>query len=396
MEQVMFTKFKEKTKVSRTIRKVVIQQKKNRHEKIQVYFLCQYIQGWNKIENVYREMEKSELIDVHMLAIPDDISKFPENPEFEFWKKQDPKAINAVQNGKWYDLHAANPDYVFIQRPYNNYLPIEYHTTTIYQYAKLCYIPYGYLLANIRSVVSPPEFAELVYMFFSENIYEKKYLDECHPNMKLFHIKKNLSLGYPALDIKSDDEKGISAFERIKNKESLYKIIWTPRWTTDEKLLGTNFFKYKDEFVKFIQERKEFGGVFRPHPLAFQNFIQTGKMKEQEVESYLKNFTERLVYDKTSLYYKTFEESDCLITDFSSIIVEYLATEKPIIFCHEDDSMLNETMLEISKGCYRANTWEEIVKYLEMLNNNIDPLRETRKELAEKLIGRGKRRVVKR
>lgn len=387
----MLEKIKEKTRVGRTIRRVVKTQRKMRHTKIRIFFLCQYIQGWNKIEGVYREMEKDERFEVFLLAIPYDINEFPENKEYAFWKNQGSNVINAVVDGKWFDLKSQNPDYVFVQRPYDAYVPLEYRVTTLFQYTRLCYIPYAYLLCNIRHVSSPPQFSECIYMYFAENEDEKKYLDRCHPYLKMFQIKRNYALGYPSLDSTKKIRKEESAFEKMSNKQSLYKFVWTPRWTEDKALGATYFFSYKDDIVEFVQKNKDFSMVFRPHPMAFENFVQTGKMKQADVDKYLEKYDDdRLSYDNKSHYYETFLASDCLVTDFSSIILEYMLLEKPIILCHEDDNFFNDIMREISKVCYRAGNWEAIERYLLQLKKGIDPLKAERRKMAHKLVLKGK------
>ena len=119
--------------------------------------------------------------------------------------------------------------------------------------------------------------------------------------------------------------------------------------------------------------------VFRPHPLAFDNFISKGLMTKKEVANYLKNYqNSNMIYDKSSNYYDTFRDSDVLITDFSSIIIEYLMYDKPIIFCHRDMNILNDYMKEITKICYCVNNWKEVEQVLEKLKKGKDPLKDTR------------------
>ena len=60
--------------------------KKLSKRKIKVYYICQYIQGYGKICDVIEAMKKDEKIDIKVLALPDDIQKYPNNPEFSFWK----------------------------------------------------------------------------------------------------------------------------------------------------------------------------------------------------------------------------------------------------------------------------------------------------------------------
>ena len=204
------------------------------------------------------------------------------------------------------------------------------------------------------------------------------------------------NLGYPSLDIIKNNTKNNSAFNEIKNRN--LHIIWTPRWTTDESACGTTFFEYKDKIIKYGKKQRDLI-VFRPHPLAFDIFIEKGLMTKKEVTDYLKNYqNSNMIYDKSSDYYDTFRDSDVLITDFSSIIIEYLMYNKPIIFCHRNMDMMNDYMKIMSNVLYHAKNWKEIEKILKMLKSGKDPLKKERIEFIEKNFsmydGKVKNRIV--
>lgn len=350
---------------------------KKRRKKIKVYYICQYIQGCSKISDVINSMINDDEIDIHILAFPMEIDKFPKNEEFSFWKdKFGDYSINAVSNNKWFDLKKENPDYVFVQRPYDIYLPEEYSCKELAKYTKLCYIPYGFSLVKLQKIALQKEFLENLYMFFADSHHEYEYakdvVESFNDNKKRFCF----DLGYPILDTIKENQQNYSAFKQIKKRN--LNIIWTPRWTTDEEYCGTTFFENKDKIVEYGKRNNDLI-VFRPHPLAFDNFISKGLMTKKEVANYLKNYqNSNMIYDKSSNYYDTFRDSDVLITDFSSIIIEYLMYDKPIIFCHRDMNILNDYMKEITKICYCVNNWKEVEQVLEKLKKGKDPLKDTR------------------
>lgn len=108
-------------------------------------------------------------------------------------------------------------------------------------------------------------------------------------------------------------------------------------------------------------------------------------MTKKEVKEYLNNYKKsNMIYDRSSDYYDTFKDSDVLITDFSSIIVEYLMYNKPIIFCHRDMNILSDFMKEISKVCYCVNNWEEAEDVLKKLKNGDDALKSARTDFIDK------------
>ena len=89
---------------------------------------------------------------------------------------------------------------------------------------------------------------------------------------------------------------------------------------------------------------------------------------------------------ETTLNYDFFWTSDILITDISSVIYEYFITGKPIIYCFSniDIDFVYESK-RILEVCYNVYTKNDLLNYIEMLKNGIDPLKNKRIELIEEL-----------
>lgn len=139
---------------------------RRKKQKINIYYICQYVQGYNKISDVINAMIDDDDVDIHVLAFPTEINKFPKNEEFLFWKEKfGDCVINAIVDNNWYDLKKNKPDYVFVQRPYDDYLPDEYACKELSKYTKVCYIPYAFSLANLHNI-------SLQRSFFGRHLYD--------------------------------------------------------------------------------------------------------------------------------------------------------------------------------------------------------------------------------
>lgn len=272
------------------------------------------------------------------------------------------------------------PDYVFYQRPYDQYLPPEYRSNIVSGYAKVCHVVYGYLLSvtNEHSVLNK-RFFRNVYMYFAEN---KIYHDF---NMKRFRIshkkgvRKTLNIGYPALEtfMKSREDKVASDFN----------VLWTPRWTEDKECGGSNFINFKDKVLELPRECSNISLTFRPHPMTFEHFVSVGRITRQEVKEYLAQYdNNKMIYDNGGSYERTFWNSDVLLTDISSIIVEYFLTGKPIIYC-DTGAVPNKIYEEMMKTFYVVKTWEEAKAIVLKLEKGIDPLKNERKNKISELMG---------
>ena len=170
---------------------------------------------------------------------------------------------------------------------------------------------------------------------------------------------------------------------RPKTNKQL-NIIWTPRWETTS---GTcHFFDYKDLLIDYVKQNDNTSFLFRPHPLALKNYVNSQEISQENLDNYLKNFenNSRIKIDRELDYLQQFYNSDVLITDMTSLIAEYFITEKPIIYCNKNN-VFNDFGLEVSKVLYWVNNWQELQNAIKMIKTGQDPLLETRKQIIKDL-----------
>ena len=87
-----------------------------------------------------------------------------------------------------------------------------------------------------------------------------------------------------------------------------------------------------------------------------------------------------MTIDKNADYLPLFYSSDCLVTDLSSVVPEYLLTGKPIIYC-KNKKTVNNIEGKITEGFYTVHDWNELHSTINQLINGIDPLKKTREKL---------------
>lgn len=360
---------------------------KRKGKRIRVVFICQMPQLWNKLEGVYQAMLQDPHFQCIILAVPDEsIAKENQEASLQSFEQLEGKTIRAkTGSGSWVSLEDLRPDYVFYQRPYDHYLPECYRSGTVASYTRICYVPYAYACTvPVEASCYQQDFFRNVYLFFAEDDYARKLVYQREKELYQQGRKKALYLGYPALD-KIVDAKGRESVFWKEGISQIFKLLWCPRWTTDKGLGSSHFFEYKDVLPELIREHEGYSMVFRPHPMMFDNFVKTGEMTRQEVEEYLRQYQEPLYYDKGAGYYATLWASDILVADLTTVIIEYLVTRKPIIYCATDIEY-NAFMTEILAGCYCVDTWEELKQTIVMLRTGNDPLKEERNAAADRLL----------
>ena len=353
--------------------------KNNPNTPIQVAFVVQMPEIWDKEEPVYSAMSGDPRFSVSVLVVPpyNQISKTIETDyKNNYFLKAYPEAVRAYENGSWQALDK-NYDYVFYQRPYDLYLPLPLQSRTVVKQAKCCYIPYGYTGADVFNEGSTNKaFFRNLYFGFAESAYMAKVFNNRYQDNKERELHKIAFLGFPAL---------IPYFDFEPTSE-YRKILWTPRWSYTPKIGGSHFLEYKDTIISLKKQSQELIITFRPHPLLFGEMISCSRMSEQEVNAYLEQLSQNnIVYDKGHPIYETLQKTDILITDYSSIVIQFFVTGRPIIFC-ESDIVLNDDFNMLSEGMYVVHNKAELIAAVQKLSNGEDPLCIKRQKIIAKLL----------
>lgn len=365
---------------------------------IRICFVQQDPNCWNKSKALYDLLKQDPRFAVSLVCVPD-----PFDPNtastFAFFQQNGYDAIDArigegpwdvrTNQGQWFDIRSLKPDYLFYQQPYDSYLPLSYRSDTVCRYAKLCHTPYGFALIKELLACMDKAFCRHVYRTYSVSELEKRYNQKVFPISHFLGLRKAVYFSPLVFaDFFEQREKTSPSWEFSTNS---FRAIWTPRWTTDEKLGGSNFFRYKDLLLMYADTHPDADILMRPHPMAFDNFVRTGQMTRQQVQEYIQSCNSRTncAIDTAKNYDATFWQSSVLVSDVSAIIVEYFVTGKPIIFCptEKHGSTYLSNFQNICSCCYIANNQDELTQYLDQLKQGLDPLAHKRAQVIRELFG---------
>ncbi len=365
---------------------------------IKVGFLCQYIPAWSKMDTVYRAMQADPRFEPVLLCLPDRIRDCnlpePECLENEtyawFLENGYPEAVNTLIGPEtWLDIAAMDFSYLFYQRPYNGFLPRPYTVSRTSRHSKVCLLMYAVeMLQEITEITLDRDFMAYVSCYFAENTCVAEVNIRRNRLGHRLGLQRTLCLGLPVLEslLEKQGEKS-PAWDFSRNG---FRAIWTPRWTTDLASGGSNFFTYYESLTDYAESHPDMDFLYRPHPLTFAHFLETGEMTQAQVDAFRARIGSipNLSLDTQPRYDATFWDSSVLISDYSSMVPEYFLTGKPIIFCTSNLvltlSAFGEKILE---GCYRAANAAELFACLDMLKRGEDPLKNKRLALAGELYG---------
>lgn len=341
---------------------------------IRLVFILYKPQLWNSQRSVYEAAVRNPNVEVSVVVTPDEniLSDGRVLDSYDYYKEKCPEAIEAVKDGVVFDISSIKPDIIIRQSPYDSVFPLEYSMERLARIAKTCYIPYNYnYTPNHLHIEYNSDLLSDLYAVFSDCNTNYEYCvkerDKWYPDLHPYF------LGFPRLDI----------VRRMGGETRNGKVfMWIPRWNTDKKNNdGTSFFDYKDKLLDFFCEHPDLKLIIRPHPVMFSTFVRIGLMTQKDVELYLERVRKcpNVFMDDNMDYLQTFENTDVLIADMSSINYEFYLTGKPIIFCG-DPNHYNEETKTMYELLYMAPEWDKLKEYICSLSEGGDYLYESRKE----------------
>lgn len=349
-------------------------------EKVKVVFLLIHDADW-KYDGVYRLMEKDERFDPIVLVCPfitygKDFMVRVMNQSYDSFKKEGYQVIKALNEDseKWLNVRLElHPDIVCFTSPWNLTKP-EYLLNN-YLDILTCYVPYGYETSHLHDAYYNNDMQNLVWKFFIEN--------EIHKQLSLKYSRnkaKNVIVsGYPGMDRFLISNNMPQNHWKIKDK-NIKRIIWAAHHTIPGMGASLNYSTFMDYYeVMFqlaIQYKEQIQIAFKPHPILRENLSKDDVWGKEKTDLYYQKWSELnngLLAEGD--YMDLFFTSDAMIHDCGSFLIEYLYTNKPVLYLWNDDS-IPERFNEVGKialtKLYRANKKDDIEKFIKNVVINED------------------------
>jgi len=372
------------------------QKKKKNGDPITVSFVCHDPALWTMFESLYNAMEKDLRFypQVIVLSKREDIKRRGTLCNAEMIKYCKKHRLNMVEGFdvsrmKWRKPTHFDSDYLFFQTPYS-FFSKAWSVARVSRRAKICHIPYGFGLFEwdgFYTMNVPELFLKYTSFVFHENTTMQQSLKKRCGNKPWFSRVQTRVTGYPKFDYLDYYKDLNGSVWRRGLTPNVKRILWTPRWNTSEG--NCHFFEYKDFFHQFCSKNKRIDFVFRPHPLCFQNFLKTDELSEKELENMRLDYASSsgMFIDESYNYQDTFLTSDILVSDTSSMLIEYFLTGKPIIYTYKLAATIDFGK-EFAEGFYWVKNEAELRETLNRLIQGKDPLFERRKRIIQDMIYR--------
>ncbi|MDB2370985.1 CDP-glycerol glycerophosphotransferase family protein, partial [Alphaproteobacteria bacterium] len=295
---------------------------------------------------------------------------------YNFFKKKKLKVIFGykVNLKKYISLNEIGADIIFYDQP----IPLLPKKLLSYEASKtalICYVPYGFKIANFKQAHFNLELQNYSWKVFAETNWHKDQFVK-HSFIK---GRNTFTSGYPKLDNYLETKK--NTYKTIKNSY-LKIIIWAPHWSVNHPINFSTFDKNYIFFKMIVKKYSQFYWIFKPHQRLKYHLEEINFLTKEKINEYY-SFWEKLPngeYYNESDYFDIFKVSDALITDCGSFLAEYLPTRNPILYLVNPHSAgFNEIGKKLVNSYYNAFDDNDIIKFIEtVIIKNNDYLKEER------------------
>lgn len=272
-------------------------------------------------------------------------------------------------------------DIVFIPCPYDGAIWSASFNRGILNH-NLCYIPYGFF--SIGNDWTMNQIANNAALF---NLYENELTYRQAAKMMMNGGRNVRVVGHTMADAFLSAEARQTPQWKDCGKP-LKRVIWAPHWTlpsVNNWFHSSNFLQYADAMVQLARKyAEEIQFAFKPHPLLYTTLCSQEVWGKERTDEYYRLWAEMPNTQlETGSYAPLFMQSDAMVHDSSSFIIEYLFADKPAMFLREGEGYQGYTPLAVEAlKCYhKGKTPEEIETFLQTcVMGDEDPYADARRD----------------
>lgn len=310
----------------------------NVERKYKLLFVADIRGKWDSMSSVYEAVRNREDCEVDVVIQP--IFRIVDLPGGETKKEvlyEDyltPRGISHKLYSE-YKIEEELPDITFISQPYESCTFRIFWPEYIAKYSKLVYLPYF-----TATALNGRYFTEM-HAFFFMNVEKYAWKIACQSEKMSAYYKSFASQrgrntvvsGLPKWDevIKPDNKLTQCPVEWQQKLANRKVILWNSHYTFNGHAFGCLETGYK--FLNMIKEMEGIALIWRPHPLTEMVIKAYNPQRYTEYQELIRLVQEsdNMVLDLSTSYLTAFYCSDALITDLSSITIQYLFMNKPIL-----------------------------------------------------------------
>lgn len=312
--------------------------RKNIKYTINVVFFAELGGKWDSMDSVYQSLMKREDCHVDVVLAPifravklkDDSVR----TDVVYDDYLTSMGINHIPYTE-YIMEEKEPDIAFISQPYESVTPEMFWSENISKYSRLVYLPY------FSSTTIKKEISCSFDSFFKLNTERFSWLIPCQSETMQEYYKEYASLngkntvvtGIPKWDYPISLNKiNTPCPKDWKSKLRGKVFLWNTHFSLSNQ--GFNIFEEGKKFIDLFLKNDNISLIWRPHPMT-ESIIKLYAPEKlsiyQNMIATIKN-SSNIVIDDSPKYDSAFVWSDALISDFSSLVDQYILMNKPFAY----------------------------------------------------------------
>lgn len=352
--------------------------------KLEVVFLPYKASMWDSLESIWRAADADPDCNARVIPIP----YYDRNPDHSFaamhYEGKDFPDYVSITHYSEYDIESNQPDIIYIHNPYDNRNYVtsvapEYYSFELKKYTPmLVYVPYhvsGYF-ANLKNIGNNIQSA----FRYADRIVLPSHAQKRYYMAGGVSENKFMVLGSPKIDyiVAGMDNVDIPAewAERCKGKKvfllnsTISRLLNDPDW-------GSSML----ELLKKFDDAEDVLLIWRPHPLLKSTITSMRPHQAKEFSDVVcaMESHKNVIIDTTPSVHAAMKLSDALISDYSSIVMQYIFTGKPALLTVGSSSFRNSRIVCTDYfSNYFMNDGMTVDAFVEMICDGRDELKEER------------------
>lgn len=269
------------------------------------------------------------------------------------------------------------PDIVFLAKPYYAATP---WTSWDMDEELVCYVPYCYINTNGKSFLYGQE--NNVW----RNFYATRGIQKLASSLMSNGGSNVVVSGAPIADAFLYQESDRTAQVWKACKPGMKRIIWAPHWTVnaDSWFNVATFLDVADGLLELVEKyADQIQWAFKPHPLLRDALYQHPEWGKVRTDAYYERWAALPNTQlETGAYVELFKQSDAMVHDSGSFILEYLLVNKPCMYLQRGEVYphFNEDTIQALRCYHKGSSVAEIEKFLLGLLHGAPDVHDTARE----------------
>lgn len=259
-----------------------------------------------------------------------------------------------------------SPDIIFLAKPYWGTMSFDINSLSK---ELICYVPYCYHNTEKGGFQHYAEEYTWRNFFPSRGVLRqsRQHMNNGGANVVV--------TGLPIADAYLFPEPGVSLPPAWRDTgERKLRVIWAPHWSIsgDSWFKSASFLELAEAMLVMAEKYADrVQWAFKPHPLLRDTLYQHPEWGRERTDAYYERWA---TMPNTQLevgdYEALFKQSDAMIHDSGSFIIEYLLVDKPCMYVQNDNYSkidFNEDTREALSCYHKGNTIQDIEEFLQWL-----------------------------